>query len=98
LSLSSLKRSRGVKPLCIHACLFQFYVLSLCDNKLETVAHVFFMRQLIEQKLLPFVIKPGRYAGGEPGQIVKDPAGRVNYLHSYPDMYEIGQSYVGLHE
>lgn len=54
------------------------------------------MRKLLEQKFFPFVIKPGRYAGGEPGQIVKDPAGRVKYLHCYPDKYEIGQSYVGL--
>jgi len=54
------------------------------------------MRRLLEQKFFPFVIKPGRYAGGEPGQVVKDPAGRVNYLHAYPDKYEVGQSYVGL--
>ena len=54
------------------------------------------MRQRLEREFFPFVIKPGRYAGGEPGQIVKDPAGRVNYLHAYPDKYEIGQSYAGL--
>ena len=54
------------------------------------------MRRLLEQKFFPFVMKPGRYAGGEPGQIVKSPEGRVSYLHCYPDKYEIGQSYVGL--
>lgn len=54
------------------------------------------MRELLEKKFFPFVIKPGRYAGGEPGQIVKDPEGRVKYLHVYPDKYEVGQSYVGL--
>jgi len=54
------------------------------------------MRKLIEEKLLPFVIKPGRYAGGEPGQIVKDPTDRVSYLMAFPDKYEIGQSYYGL--
>ncbi len=54
------------------------------------------MRKLIEKQFLPFVIKPGRYAGGEPGQIVKDPASRVSYLHAYPDKYEIGHAYVGL--
>lgn len=54
------------------------------------------MRELLKKKLFPHVIKPGRYAGGEPGQIVKDPAGRLSYLHIYPDKYEIGQSYVGL--
>ncbi len=56
------------------------------------------MRKLIEEKLLPYVIKPGRYAGGEPGQIVKGPSGRVNYLHAFPDKYEIGQSFYGLQE
>jgi len=54
------------------------------------------MRNLLEKKLLPFVIKPGRYAGGEPGQIIKDPENRTTYLHAYPDRYEIGMSYVGL--
>ncbi len=57
---------------------------------------MFPMRELLEQKLFPHVIKPGRYAGGEPGQIVKDSAGRVKYLLAYPDKYELGQSYVGL--
>lgn len=54
------------------------------------------MKTLLEKKLFPFVIKPGRYTGGEPGQIVKDPSGRINYLHAYPDKYELGQSYLGL--
>ncbi|MBD3403078.1 B12-binding domain-containing radical SAM protein, partial [candidate division GN15 bacterium] len=54
------------------------------------------MRSQLEAKLFPFVIKPGRYAGGEIGQILKNPAGRVSYLHIYPDKYELGQSYVGL--
>lgn len=54
------------------------------------------MRTLLEHSFFPFVIKPGRYAGGEIGQIVKDPEGRTKYLHAYPDKYELGQSYVGL--
>jgi radical SAM family uncharacterized protein/radical SAM-linked protein len=54
------------------------------------------MRELLEQKFFPFVIKPGRYAGGEPGQIIKNPENRVSYLHAYPDRYEIGHAYVGL--
>jgi len=58
--------------------------------------HIYIMKDLLEKKLFPFVIKPGRYTGGEPGQIIKDPVGRVNYLHAYPDKYDIGQSYVGL--
>ncbi len=55
-----------------------------------------YMNELLERKFFPYVIKPGRYAGGEPGQIVKDPHGRVSYLHAFPDKYEIGQSYIGL--
>jgi len=54
------------------------------------------MKKLLEEKFFPFVIKPGRYAGGEPGQIVKDPQGRTLYLHAFPDKYEIGHSYLGL--
>ena len=54
------------------------------------------MRPLLEASFFPFVINPGRYAGGEPGQIVKHPRGRVSYLHAFPDMYELGQSYLGL--
>ncbi len=54
------------------------------------------MRDLLEKKFFPSVIKPGRYAGGELGQIVKDPAGRLKYLHCYPDKYELGHSYPGL--
>lgn len=53
------------------------------------------MRAVLEQGFFPYVIKPGRYAGGEPGQVVKDPSGRVNYLHIYPDKYEIGHSHLG---
>ncbi len=54
------------------------------------------MRDLLEAKFFPFVVKPGRYAGGEIGQIVKDWSGRFSYLHAYPDKYELGQSYPGL--
>lgn len=54
------------------------------------------MKELLSQKFFPFIIKPGRYAGGEPGQIVKDPSGRLSYLHCYPDKYELGHSYMGL--
>lgn len=54
------------------------------------------MKNLLEQKFFPYVIKPGRYAGGEPGTIQKKPEGKLSYLHVFPDKYEIGQSYVGL--
>ena len=54
------------------------------------------MRKLLEKRFFPYVIKPGRYTGGEPGQIVKETDGRLKYLHAFPDKYEIGQSYLGL--
>ncbi len=54
------------------------------------------MKTLLETKLFPFVVKPGRYAGGELGRIVKDPANRLSYLHAFPDKYELGQAYLGL--
>ena len=43
------------------------------------------MRALLKEKFFPYVIKPGRYAGGEPGQSVKDPKWRINYLDAFPD-------------
>jgi len=54
------------------------------------------MKKLLEEKFFPYVIKPGRYAGGEPGQIIKDPLNRTSFLHAFPDKYEIGHSYLGL--
>ena len=54
------------------------------------------IRQILEDKLFPFVIKPGRYVGGEPGQIIKDQTNRLKYAHAFPDKYEIGQAYMGL--
>lgn len=54
------------------------------------------MEKLLEERFFPFVIKPGRYAGGEPGQIVKEPGDRLLFLHAFPDKYEIGHSYLGL--
>jgi radical SAM family uncharacterized protein/radical SAM-linked protein len=53
------------------------------------------MRKLLEEKFFPFVIKPGRYTGGELGQITKSPDDRLKVALGYPDMYEIGMSYIG---
>lgn len=54
------------------------------------------MQHLLEKKFFPFVNKPGRYTGGELGQIVKVPENRFKVALGYPDMYEIGMSYLGL--
>ena len=54
------------------------------------------MQHLLEKKFFPFVNKPGRYIGCELGQIVKSPENRLKIALGYPDMYEIGMSYLGL--
>ena len=49
----------------------------------------------LERKFFPFVEKPARYFGRELGSITKSPEGRVGIVLAYPDLYEIGMSYVG---
>jgi len=50
----------------------------------------------IKKDLLPFVMKPGRYIGNELGAIKKDHQGKLSVALAFPDVYEIGMSYVGL--
>lgn len=55
------------------------------------------IRKLIEREVLPFVLKPGRYIGGEAGAAVKeDPEVEVRIALAFPDVYEIGMSHLGL--
>ena len=55
------------------------------------------MRSKKIEKILPFVQKPARYTGGEPGCIVKDKAHtNVRFAFCFPDMYEIGMSHLGM--
>lgn len=49
----------------------------------------------LERKFFPYVEKPARYFGRELGSITKSPEGRINFALAYPDLYEIGMSYVG---
>ena len=47
--------------------------------------------------LLPRVEKPARYIGGEINEIVKDPDSvKLRMAFAFPDLYEIGMSYLGL--
>ncbi len=47
--------------------------------------------------VLKAVSKPGRYAGGEYGQILKDPASvKARFAFCFPDTYEIGMSNLGV--
>ncbi len=56
-------------------------------------------RRINEERLariLPRVEKPGRYIGGEWNEIVKDAPGvRLRVALAFPDVYEIGLSYLG---
>lgn len=47
--------------------------------------------------ILPLVSQPARYAGGERGSIVKDPAQvQLRFALAFPEVYEIAQSHLGL--
>ena len=48
------------------------------------------MREFLDKSFFPYVIKPARYCGGEPGQITKDHAGRVTCLLTVTNRYERG--------
>lgn len=53
-------------------------------------------RERFDQLLLS-VEKPGRYAGGEPGSIVKElQEGQVSFAFCFPDTYEVGMSHLGM--
>ena len=45
---------------------------------------------------LKTVEKPGRYIGGEKGEVIKDGAGKIRYCFCFPDVYEIGMSNLGI--
>jgi len=48
------------------------------------------------ERLFPRIEKPGRYTGGEWNSIRKDPAAvRISVALAFPDVYEIGMSYLG---
>ena len=48
-------------------------------------------------RLLLKVEKPARYIGGELHSVVRDPsADTVRFAFCFPDLYEIGMSYMGL--
>ncbi|MCL1947940.1 MAG: TIGR03960 family B12-binding radical SAM protein, partial [Chitinivibrionia bacterium] len=50
--------------------------------------------KLLENKLFPFVEKPGRYAGGEYNSVVKTDA-KLSGVLCFPDLYDIGMSHYG---
>ncbi len=55
------------------------------------------MNQNEKRMLLCSVSHPGRYAGGEYGQVLKDKAAvRARFAFAFPDSYEIGMSNLGV--
>ena len=49
------------------------------------------------EKLLKNIQKPGRYVGGEYGEVIKDKSAvDVRFAFAFPDMYEIGMSNLGM--
>ncbi len=55
------------------------------------------MNQNEKRMILTSVQKPGRYAGGEYGQVIKDKASvRARFAFCFPDTYEIGMSNLGV--
>ncbi|MCJ7497932.1 MAG: TIGR03960 family B12-binding radical SAM protein, partial [candidate division Zixibacteria bacterium] len=50
----------------------------------------------IKEEFLPYVIKPGRYIGNELNVIKKEHQDKLKFALIYPDIYEIGMSYLGL--
>jgi len=55
------------------------------------------IRETLENKILPRVVKPGRYINGEVNSIHKDHDGvEVKVALAFPDVYEVGMSHLGL--
>ncbi len=61
--------------------------------KRKTMMHQ--LSEKIKKNLLPLVMKPGRYVGNELGAIKKDHQGKLKVALAFPDVYEIGMSYLG---
>ena len=75
--------------------------ISALEKKMEcSLDSLFFTpTELIEKKLdkaLKRVEKPARYIGGEKGITIKNPEGKLRLAFAFPDIYEIGMSYMGL--
>jgi hypothetical protein len=55
------------------------------------------LQAIVERKLLPFVEKPLRYAGGELNAVKKDLlAVKLHGVLCFPDLYDLGMSHLGI--
>lgn len=64
-------------------------------NKSAVLGHKNPLWQKLAKEVLPFVNRPGRYVGSEYNSIIKDDPGLLKIALAFPDMYEIGTSYLG---
>ena len=49
------------------------------------------------EKILQYVQKPARYAGGELNSVIKNKSQiDLRYAFCFPDIYEIGMSHLGM--
>ncbi|MCL2610622.1 MAG: TIGR03960 family B12-binding radical SAM protein [Defluviitaleaceae bacterium] len=51
---------------------------------------------MLSDDILINIEKPSRYLGGEYNMVKKDVEGKIRFLFSYPDIYEVGMSNIGL--
>ena len=75
--------------------------IAIIEEKMgRTIDSLFFQSgEMVERKLehiLKLVEKPARYIGGEKGIVIKDPKDKLRFAFGFPDIYEIGMSYMGL--
>lgn len=56
-----------------------------------------YLEQKVLNDILPLVQKPGRYTGGEHNSVCKPwDSVRTRFLFAFPDVYDVGMSYLGL--
>lgn len=54
------------------------------------------LRDQLEHKFFPYVIRPGRYVGNELGSVHKEGGNLLRMALAFPDKYELGMSHLGL--
>lgn len=64
---------------------------------MDSIWNIGMNTNIVLEKLLKKVEKPGRYIGGELNSYNKDPNQMdCNFCFAFPDLYEIGMSYLGM--
>lgn len=75
-------------PDYIQQIFHNYVIIPIMNNGKVTI-----LRNIVQQRFLPFVQRPGRYIGGEVNQIKKDLDNcEVKVALCFPDVYEIAMS------